>query len=498
MDEIDTEETPPDLWQLARDFLFEAFEFLSEEHLIPRPRWKTTIRVGTDYYGPDLMGRPAFDAFEKALETTYPHRVKRPLSDKVPEYANHYLFVLLETCVSGLAIRDEGYSSDNSAVNEAIGDLISTLETEQYELVCCRVISHMRTAGNATVEVGRYTIMPQLEPIWQNSPLTAITKMVPAAKRAFQYDPPFNYDPPTAIVSVRIVSSEEPHKIAGQLSGQIERFLLLTRLIYGATSQSHWQIAGATTSIARIDPQGTAFAKQGFGPSFIQRVTTLNGSEGGAIEALNRLLQNTEVARDGKLTTSFDMALDRFTRSYKNEDLFDCIVDLATALEAILLGGSKSNDEIGLRLKTRAAALLTTDEDPGRRIFEDIGLLYGIRSNLVHGGSLKRAELEKSLKRLVPTYGTSMFGVNFALAIDRFRDIVRRAILARLALADGLPPLWPIDGDTPVDAILADEETRQLWRSTWRGKITSMGLTNAVDQAPAAVDSLGQNHGNEN
>lgn len=267
---------------------------------------------------------------------------------------------------------------------------------------------------------------------------------------------------------------------------------MLTRLIYGATSQSHWQIAGATTSIARIDPQGKAFAKHGFGPTFIQRVTTLDGSEGDAIEALNNLLHNTEVTRVGKLTTSLDMALDRFTRTYKNEDLFDCIVDLATALEAILLGGTKSNDEIGLRLKTRAAALLTTDEDPGRRIFEDIGLLYGIRSKFVHGGSLKRAELEKSLKRLVPTNGTRTFAVTFALAVDRFRDIVRRAILARLALADGLSPLWPMGSDIPVDAMLADEETRQLWRSTWRGKITSMGLTNAVDQAPPAVDPLGQ------
>lgn len=217
MDEIDAEETPPDLWQLARDFLFEAFEFLTEEHLIPRPRWKTIIRVGTDYYGPDLMGRPAFDAFEKALETAYPHRVKQPVGDHVPEYANHYLFALLETCVAGLAILDEGYSTNSRVVTEAIGDLISSLETEQYELVCCRVISHLRTAGDATVEVGRYTIIPQLEPTWQNSPLAAITEMIPAAKRAFKDDQPFNYDPPTAIVSVRTVSSKEPHKIAEQL-----------------------------------------------------------------------------------------------------------------------------------------------------------------------------------------------------------------------------------------------------------------------------------------
>jgi hypothetical protein len=40
-------------------------------------------------------------------------------------------------------------------------------------------------------------------------------------------------------------------------------------------------------------------------------------------------------------------------------------------------------------LRNRGGGLLATATDPGKAIFSDIGLLYGLRSNLVHGGSVK-------------------------------------------------------------------------------------------------------------
>ena len=40
------------------------------------------------------------------------------------------------------------------------------------------------------------------------------------------------------------------------------------------------------------------------------------------------------------------------------------------------------------------------------------------------------------------------------------RDLVRRAILARLCLAAKPDPLWPFAGDATVDAILADDAQR--------------------------------------
>jgi len=53
------------------------------------------------------------------------------------------------------------------------------------------------------------------------------------------------------------------------------------------------------------------------------------------------------------------------------------LVDLATALEGALAGSDTS--DLTLRLRTRAAALLSTPNDPAAAIFKDTRALYGIR-----------------------------------------------------------------------------------------------------------------------
>ncbi len=79
------------------------------------------------------------------------------------------------------------------------------------------------------------------------------------------------------------------------------------------------------------------------------------------------------------------------------------------------------------------------------------------------------------------------------MAADRMREIVRRAILARLCLAEtrnGVEPLWPLGGSTPVDAILADDATRAAWRAHWRDRLAELGAGSAAEKAEAAVDWL--------
>ena len=78
------------------------------------------------------------------------------------------------------------------------------------------------------------------------------------------------------------------------------------------------------------------------------------------------------VKRDKMVATSFDIALRNYTRSHQQGDYYDRIINLATALEAILTGSDDETEGVGLRLRTRAAALLWTDTDPGRAIFDDV------------------------------------------------------------------------------------------------------------------------------
>src|SRR6266571_2303285 len=78
-------------------------------------------------------------------------------------------------------------------------------------------------------------------------------------------------------------------------------------------------------------------------------------------------------------------------------DHYERIINLATALEAILTGGDADTEGIGLRLGTRAATLLWTDSDPGRAIFDDVKHLYNLRSELVHGVRIAEKDLLKWL-----------------------------------------------------------------------------------------------------
>jgi hypothetical protein len=83
-----------------------------------------------------------------------------------------------------------------------------------------------------------------------------------------------------------------------------------------------------------------------------------------------------------------------------------------------------------------------------------------------------------------------MEGVQVALGVDRLRDLVRRAILARIILASGYEPLWPLRGDVVVDAALAEDAERDRWRSTWREELAAIGAASAADRARPAADAL--------
>lgn len=171
----------------------------------------------------------------------------------------------------------------------------------------------------------------------------------------------------------------------------------------------------------------------------------------------------------------------------KQEDVYEDLVDLATALEAILAGGETDNEGLALRLRNRAAALLAADTDPARAIFGDVGLLYGLRSKLVHGGQIRVNDLKHDLRKLstMPADAVDQrFGVALGYGGDRMRDLVRRAILARLCLtaapnaegdADARDPAWPFVGSTPVDPLLSDDATlrplaRELAREARRAR----------------------------
>lgn len=178
-------------------------------------------------------------------------------------------------------------------------------------------------------------------------------------------------------------------------------------------------------------------------------------------------------------TTSFDTALHRYNHAHEEGSDFERVVDLATALEAVLTGDDKG-EGLSLRLRSRAAALLATHTDSGTAIYNDITKLYDLRSRLIHGGGLSEKDLRKLIMGISTVPGDAMFGVALAFAVDRMRDLVRRSFFARLCLASGTTPLWPFAQSTPVDAALADDTTR----THWHDQLTALGTLTAAPATP--------------
>lgn len=474
---------------LANRFLQEAWTCLRMDHVVPASRFRPYLHVGTDYEGQPLMGLASFTALEAALFEHFPNRFEEPLKAEKPEFPNHYLFRLLEAYIAHSAkARDD--AEDTAPTSAVVNEFLAALSADEYTLVSARLVSHVTTATMEPVEIDGLVVHPLRQPSYDDPPLAAISKLIPDARRAFNDGPPFAYDPPTSLVIVQETSKGVSESVAARLARRIERFLLLTRLIHGATVQSHWQITGPTALISEASIDGTAFVKSGIAFQFVQRIATISSLDAAAYSALDTLLENAEIAREKMYTTSFDMALNRYTRTYTSGDLLDAFVDLATTMEAVLVSGGNSNEDVGLRLRTRAAALLATSDDSGRKIFADVGRLYNIRSKLVHGGSLTKKDLDKDLRNLVPNYSGVASAVALSFAVDRFRDLARRAILARLALASGETPLWPWVGDTQVDGELADDQAREHWRGSWTTQLSALGLSKSVGKALPAVDVL--------
>ena len=82
----------------------------------------------------------------------------------------------------------------------------------------------------------------------------------------------------------------------------------------------------------------------------------------------------------------------------------------------------------------------------------------------------------------------SMLGLAVDRAVDRLRDLVRRAILCRLALATGEDPIWPLADDQGVDEALSDDAMRVEWRNAWRAVLATFDAEFAADPAPPLMD----------
>lgn len=343
-----------------------AFTVLLENHVLPVTTFHPYLRVGRDYYGPDVMSLAEYATFDQVLTEAYPKRFTGPPTlDK--EFTNAYAFSLIEACIARLALSGEPLDATSSTVEQCLVELIDLLETKDHEILGCRLVSHLTTVSGEPTDVAAMRIIPITEPGQIDRELA---RALPGALSAFNRERPHAYDPPQALV-VASASGANPYAASTAASSAIDRFLLVLRLLYASTGESFYEVTGERRLVRRLNPSLTAFGKDNM--VFLRRTTSLAPSDGAPIESAVRVLDELHVERTGMIVTSFDLGLLKFTTSYSQRPSYDQLVDLSTALEAMLSGQDKM--DVLLRIRQRASTLLAAPNDAAASIFRDIGTL---------------------------------------------------------------------------------------------------------------------------
>jgi hypothetical protein len=474
----------------ARRFLERAWAVLESERVLPASPYKIHLRVGHDYFG--HLDQAAYDSLEAAICTAYP-----PFADAVPlgerKFAGPYIFSFLGACIVRLTVSGESTLAFGPIVDECLTELDQALSSDTTEVACLRMVSHLETEDGRPLTVSGVTLYPITGEsyTWREQASRIFNDKLFGAGQLINESAPVVYAPPECVVATH-VRGTDPYEVAGQLSSRIHRFLLAVRLLHAATCDSIYEVQGEQGAVRFASPRLQLFRGAGAGLGspigLIRRVATLTPADDARITGLLRLMDAAEDPQTGMLFTSTAMAFHKFTLSFHAHAWYEQVVDLATALEAALSGAE--NQDVTLRLRTRAAALLATAEDPAGAIFADIAELYTLRSTVIHGGNMSTKTLEKKFRRLSTVPADAPFGVAVCHMVDRLRDLVRRALLARIALAGGAEPLWPFGSDIGVDAELADDQTRSRWRDRWRSEFARIDAAAAPNAPRRAVESI--------
>ncbi len=478
----------------ARMLVTAAFQELAHERVIPTSRYHPWIRAGRDYAGPTLMGLLEFKTLETMLDAAYPARFSEPLTRRHAEFANHYLLHFIEACVRRCADTSE-YHAQADAVAASIGELIAVLDAPHHTLAAVRAMSHIATTDGQPITVDGVEVVPELSRTDYDFFLSQCRARIPGSGGAFNREPPHVFAHPHAVLAATADTGDDADAFGAMelASHRLGRFTLLLRLLTGTTARRHFEVQGPTTLIGPVHPHILYYSAAELPPS-VRRTAVVDASYEPPIQALGAMYDSAEVKRADMVAASFDVAIGRFTSSFATDGL-TAVVDLATALEAIFVDEPDGTGGIIGRLRTRAAALLATPADPAANIFKDVGAFYSLRSTLVHGGNLSEKTLRNRILGIATVTEKDMFGIAAAEAVDRMRDLVRRAILARLCLASGDQPMWPFNPRDSIEVAFADDVRRGQMRQSWRARLLSIGAGWAAEHLRAPGHTLREDYG---
>lgn len=474
--------------RIAKEFVVAGLAELRSSSILPRPQLEPWIRAGRQYAGQIVTQLPEFERLERALEAAFP--AKFAPRSSIREFPLNYAFSLLEGCVATISRGSRDYTANASEIDAAVGEMLALLERNSDSVIAVRIVSDVAITPDH-LDVGDVTV--RALGTWAiRQAQTEIDGLLPGAGREIDDRlEPFPHAPTAAILVARAASepgdgsyASPGHYVAAhQCLERLRWATMAIRCATASTMQGILDVYGPPGNVRLREPRVVLLDYEPM--PMVERIAHLDETTASATDRLARILGEWSSGRNGQ-PTALGVALDRYERSCSRAPWFDQLVDISVALEAALL--DDSNQEISLRLRLRAAQLLSTDADPADRIFRDVKHMYELRSKVVHGRAPKPQKVQDLLSSTSAASMTAFPGVKGAFSVDRFRDLARRAILARGFLSSA--GMWPLGKSVDVDGALVNDLTRGEWQTAWRRPLEEMGLPGAAREASPAMDPV--------
>ena len=420
-----------------------------------------------------------------AMRGAYPDRfgTESKFRYKDPE---EYIAALLRAVIAESVVHERSLSSRSHVAKRMMEELEQVVLADGQRFACLWVISDVEFQAVDGARIGPVKLMPQ-----HSQPEIGVSMHLPEALWVGE-----GYPLPGAkhqgLLYGSGIGAGHHWDVTRPLNDAIARFLTLLRLATATTSLERVVWTGEPSMI-HVEMPSELPQPGEFMESRWRRVAIVTPDQLTGLSDLTAMLDQLDPEEPKRALPAVVVAMRRYSRSFRSGAWQDTVLDLATALEACL--GPSTREEIGLTLRTRAAHLLAHDaSEQAEAIYTDIEDLYTVRSDIIHG----RAKLQKDLGTLWAARGYTHLLEHDRLHVllDRWREIIRRAISARLMLGDDRlgPPLWPLTPRAGREVKVDLSLVRRDHRDEWRGRIVSgaaaYGLPLLAEMAPPLIDYL--------
>jgi Apea-like HEPN len=457
------------LEKAVSDYLSESLKRLAGMHVWPRPPWSPVIHLGSDYFGDDLASDEG-RLLAQAIELEFAERFAPEALDR--EFADLYTYRVLEAFVLLRTITSER-RTDEDVMTMVVSELRALLAKPRNLLMTAVLLLDVGiTDSTGPFNVGAARLLPLhfsdgLERVMYGLFPTLRGTDLRGSFRMWMGD-----DAVLVVVENHGRTYEEARDVNATA---VQRMVDAGRLATGGSFESAFVVSGQPGHLTSWPTVFDVLPGRAF--RWTRRAVQISRAMFDGIEATAQVFD--QLRAGGDVVTPFDVAMYRYARTFQAAQWQEQVVDLAIALES-MLGGGDEREEIGLRLRTRACWLLSSAGDPPSDLYNDIRVFYDLRSKIVHGVPAGEKYLRKTFARLRVHKKERGSGISAQVAVDRLREIVRRAILARASLAlqndASSVALWPVGSAADPSSILIEDAERMRWRDSWRGRFRALGF----------------------